>query len=556
VSTPHDTSMLARWSGWIVATAAVVASALIFHAARGTSFFLDEWWFIADRRDVSLDDFLRPHFGHLIAIPVAVYKVLFEAFGLRSYTPYLVVMIAFHLLTCGLLFVYLRRRGPVVYALVATITMLFLGHAWEDLIWPFQMTYQLSAATGVAALLLLDRRSRLGDLGAMVAIAASIAAGGVGLTFAGGALVELLWARRDWRRLWLVATPLALYALWYVEYQVPQGSLDNLTRFDPFTTRLAGEASRSLLGTSVGLGQVLVALMLVAIGVQVVRTSPISGRFANCIAMVIGYWALLTYARGGDQFFGRYTYLSALFLVLVGSELLATWQPIRAPSRAVAVIGSLALVLVLAHSIVDNGRALADGGSERREAAVEQHAAFSALVLAGDRASRDIPMWLLFADSPLAGGVIDAIADLDFPVLSRAQLFRQPEHARRAADDQLFTVLGGLDGSGHELASDAPPGVTVTDGTLTRDGPCVTFAPSGPGAHLDLSGNDVAFRIEALGSAPVDVAARSIGEGFEGLPSFTVEPGTPRDVVLRANGLAPWTLRLSSSDPLRACSVR
>ncbi|HEX5585916.1 MAG TPA: hypothetical protein VFZ17_01275, partial [Acidimicrobiia bacterium] len=277
----------------------MLASSLIFHAARGTSFFLDEWWFIADRRDVSLDDFLRPHFGHLIAIPVAIYKVLFETFGLRSYTPYLVVLVSLHVLTCVLLFVYLRRRGPVVYALVATIAMLFIGHAWEDVIWPFQMTYLLSAATGVAALLLLDRRSRIGDLGAMVAIAASIAAGGVGLSFAGGALLELLWTRRDWRRLWIAGAPLALYALWYVKYEVPQGSLDNVTRFDPFTTRLAGEASRSLLGTSVGLGQVVMVTLLVAVGVQVVRTWPISGRFANCIGMLLGYWALLTYARGG-----------------------------------------------------------------------------------------------------------------------------------------------------------------------------------------------------------------------------------------------------------------
>ncbi|MET0627998.1 MAG: hypothetical protein ABW033_06030 [Acidimicrobiia bacterium] len=550
-----DTSLLARWSGWIVATAAVVASSLIFHAARGTSFFLDEWWFITERRDASLDDFLRPHFGHLIAIPVAIYKVLFATFGLRSYQPYLIVLVAIHVLTCALLYVYLRRRGPVLYALVATILMLFLGHAWEDLIWPFNITYLLSAATGVAALLLLDRRDRLGDVAATAALAVSISSSGMGLVFAGGVLVELLWTRRDWRRLWIVAAPAAAYALWYVNYEVPQGSLDNLTKFDPFTTRLAGETSRSLLGTSVGLGQIVVVLFVAAVGVQVVRTWPISGRVANSIAMLGGYWVLLTYTRGGDQFFGRYTYLSALLVLLVVGELVTTWRPIAVRSRAVTLVGGAALLLLLGYSLVNSGEALANGGAERRAAAIKQHAAFSSLVLAKDRATSETPIWWLFPDGPNAAGVIDAVADLDFPVFSSAELLQQPEVARRAADEQLFAVLGGLDLFSRDLASDGLRGLAPVGGTLTSGGACVTFTPNAPDAHLDLTGDEIGVRIEAIGSDPVDVGARSISDGYRGQPSFSVQPGIPRDLALRANGLKPWTLRLRSSDALRACAV-
>jgi hypothetical protein len=547
--------MLARWSGWIVGLAAALASALIFHAARGTSFFLDEWWFITDRRDASLEDFMRPHFGHLIAIPVAVYKALFVTFGLETYAPYLVVLVGLHVLTCLLLFVYLRRRGQVIYAVAATVAMLFLGHAWEDIIWPFQITYLLSTTSGIATLLLLDRRNRLADVGAAVAIAISIAAGGVGLAFAAGALVELLWTRRDWRRLWIVVAPLAVYGLWYVEYATPQGGLDNLSRIDPFTTRLAGEASRALLGTPLGLGQVVVALIIVTVSVQIVRAWPIPGRFANCVVMLVGYWALLTYARGGDQFFSRYTYLSALFLTLVVGELVATWQPFPVPTRALALVGAIALVLLLGNSIVSNGRALADGGSGRRRAAVDQRAAFSALQLGSQHVDRDVPIWWIYPDSPRSGGVIDAIGDLDFPVLSRAELYGQPEHARRAADAQLFEALGGFDARPRSLASDPPLGAAAVKGTVTTDGPCVTFGPEASGVDVTLSGDEIAVRIEPLGSASIDGAVRSIAEGFRDLPSFTIASTGSRDVVLPTNSLRPWVVRLTSDDAFRACSV-
>ncbi|HEX5587443.1 MAG TPA: hypothetical protein VFZ17_09055, partial [Acidimicrobiia bacterium] len=322
-------SALTRRAGWIVGTVAVVASALILRAARGTNFFFDEWWFITHRRDASFDDFVRPHNGHLVAIPVAIYNALFRTVGLRSYTPYLLLLVGLHVLTCVLLFVYLRRRAPVLYALLAAVMMLLLGNAWQDLLWAFQITYLLSAAAGVGALLLLDRRDRVGDVGAMLAITASVLSGGLGLVFAGGALVELLWTRRDRRRLWIVAVPIAMYLVWYATNGASDGAFENLTHFDPYTTTLAGHAARSLLGTSLLVGKLIALVFLIIVAVQVVRTWPIAGRFANCIAMLVAYWLLLTYDRGNDigGTESRYVYLSVLLMLLVGGEVLRTWQP-------------------------------------------------------------------------------------------------------------------------------------------------------------------------------------------------------------------------------------
>ena len=42
--------------------------------------------------------------------------------------------------------------------------MLFLGFAWEDLLWGFQVGYMLSITGGVAAWTLLDDQGRSNDV--------------------------------------------------------------------------------------------------------------------------------------------------------------------------------------------------------------------------------------------------------------------------------------------------------------------------------------------------------------------------------------------------------
>ncbi|HEX5587442.1 MAG TPA: hypothetical protein VFZ17_09050 [Acidimicrobiia bacterium] len=551
--TPRRAGFLERRGGWIVAVAGLAAATLILYVGRGTSFFLDEWWFIARRRGGGIDSFLDSHNGHLTAIPVAVYKILLATVGLRSYVPYRVVLVGFHLLTCALLFVYLRRRAPAVYAVAATVLMLFLGHAWEDLLWAFQITFLLSAATGIAALLLLDRRDRAGDVGAMVAVAASIASGGIGLVFAGGVLVELLWTRRDQRRLWIVGVPLAAYAVWQLAYGGADGSLENFSHLVSFTNTLAGDAGRALVGTSV-LAGAAVAAVVVAVVVQVVRTWPISGRFANTIAMPLGFWALLTYSRGDFGVGNRYTYLSVLFLILVGAEVVAKAPSARALPRPVVVVGAAALVLVLSFSVIDNVRAFSDGRSVLTGFAARDGARFSALMLASDRAARDAAIFRP-TSGPKAGGIIDALTELDFPTLDADALLAQREDAREEADNTIALALGrvvdvGSDATGDPTARDFT--VEGSAGTLQQDGACLTLTAGGPSGDVTLTGDTIHARVTASADAPVEVSARSLADAFRE-PIATIAPGTTRDITFAANGIRPWLLRLSTTGTLQAC---
>ena len=305
-----------RLAVWTVGLAAVVAAVVILRAGRGTNFFFDEWEWITRRRDASLDDFLRPHHGHFSAIPVAVYKVLFEVFRIRSYLPYRVVVLASHLTCCMLLFVYLRRRVADWYAVSATVVLLFLGYAWQDLLWAFQIGFLMAAAAGLAALLLLDRKDRVGDVGAAIALVVSLACAGIGLMFLGGVLIELLWSRADWRRLWIALVPLALYGFWYVGYGSSDGRIDNLGNAPGFVGDAAGSSAGGLLGVPLTPGKILAIGLTVIVVIAVVRTWPISGRFAATIAMPLAFWGLLAYTRADGYGTGaesRYIYIGGLF---------------------------------------------------------------------------------------------------------------------------------------------------------------------------------------------------------------------------------------------------
>lgn len=88
---------------------------LVFYAVKGRRLwffgvFGDEWDFLAGRR-LNVDDLLRPHGDHLVALPAFVFRLLFTTFGLRSYLPYQFASIGLHLAAAALLRLVMRRAG-------------------------------------------------------------------------------------------------------------------------------------------------------------------------------------------------------------------------------------------------------------------------------------------------------------------------------------------------------------------------------------------------------------------------------------------------------------
>ena len=64
---------------------------------------------------------------YLLALPMALYKAMFELFGIGSYLPYRLVAIALALVCVGLFYALARRRIGGLYALAPTILILFFG---------------------------------------------------------------------------------------------------------------------------------------------------------------------------------------------------------------------------------------------------------------------------------------------------------------------------------------------------------------------------------------------------------------------------------------------
>ena len=117
-----------------------------------------------------------------------------------------------HALVAALLFAYTRKRVGDLLALAAAAVVLFLGTAWPDVLWPFQIGFLSSLAAGIGALLALDREDRRGDVIAAVLLGVALASSSLGLPLLAAAALEVL-GRPDRRsRWWIVAAPAVLYA--------------------------------------------------------------------------------------------------------------------------------------------------------------------------------------------------------------------------------------------------------------------------------------------------------------------------------------------------------
>src|SRR5438105_4412306 len=80
----------------IVISATVAGCAAILLMSRGFNFYFDEWDFILAAPDWTLLSYLQPHNEHPSLIPKLVYGILLNTAGLRTYVPYMVVLMLLH----------------------------------------------------------------------------------------------------------------------------------------------------------------------------------------------------------------------------------------------------------------------------------------------------------------------------------------------------------------------------------------------------------------------------------------------------------------------------
>jgi hypothetical protein len=510
----------ARFPGEVPIAAAVAAfaAAVIYVVGRGTTFYYDEWSLILFRRGWGISELLEPHNEHLSLVPVLVYKLLFATVGLTDYGPYKVALLVFHVACCALVYVLLRRRVGVAGAAAAGLLLLLLGSSYPLLLWPIHVGYIGSLVGGLAMMIGLDRRN--GPLTAG-GLAFSLASSSFGVPMAVGGAVELL-LTRQLARLWSIAAPSALYAVWFAVYGKPtHPPTSNLVDAPVYVAKLAATAVGGIAGVGHLAGAVLAVVALAAAARRLRRTRRVTPRLVLLVCTLISFWVLAAFARADlvPATDPKFVYPSAVLLVLAAAEV-AEGLDVR--GRLLAA-GAVAVALALASNVVS----LVQGADRLRTIDARVAAELGAVEIAGANVRPDFQPDTVDAPQITAGPYLAAVRALGSPADDADRLASRPARVRAAADVVLQRALG---------VQLAPAGATATTA-------CKSFA-LGPAGVLELAVPRGGLVVRAR-DEPVAVRLRRFSSTYPSEPVYSVRPRSAAMLALPASGPPGWRARVS-----------
>ena len=533
----------------LLGLALAAAAAVLLTYSSGLAPFQDSWEFLMHRRAFTLDALLEPHNEHIVLIPVLIEQLLLRLFGMGSTLPEFVVLTALLLGTATLVFVYVRRRLGPWPALIAAVLLLFLGPAWQDLLWPFQVGFVGSALFGVAMLLALEAGDRRGDRIACACLAVSIGFSSLGISFALAAAVDVLQRRRarGWRRLYVAAAPLAFYALWFAGWghkAESHLSLHNVLVSPRYLLEGVSAAVGSLLALATvfdeaigrsSWGYVALGLLVALIAYGQLRRPGFSPRLWPVAAAAASFWLLAGFNAipGREAWSSRYLYVGGLFVLLLAADLLRgvrfnRWGLAAAAAATLAVVGF-------------NLVPLREGRDFFRDETVLTRSDLGAIEIAAPTVEPSFALTPDVAGTNFlgeieAGEYLTTVDEYGSPAYSPAELARASEPGRRQADVVLAHALP----LGIELGAAAPAAgarCVAVGGAGRRPLPlrpgttAVVLAPGGPGT----------VRLRRFGSG---YALSS--EGIAG--GSTTDLSIPRDLAGR-----PWQLLVEAAQGGSVC---
>lgn len=541
-----------RWP-WALAILLLLDAVLLLYMGKGLTFFYDEWDFVQHDYGGGVHALLASHGGNISVFPVVAYKVLFHVAGLNHYFVFRLAVILLHLLACGLIFILASRRVARVPALLAMSLILFLGAAWEDLLWAFQIGYMLSIVGGLAAWVLLEREHRLGDLAALLCLILAVGSSSLGIAITIGVAVELAW-QRQWRRGWIVAVPAALYLLWYLGYGESQITEESLIAAPGFAQDLAAAAFGGLVGRALDWGRPLAVLGTLVLLWRLLRPGPTSPRLAGLIAAGVSLWIVTALARStiSPPETSRYLYLGAVVIVLAGVELL---RGVSIAPRAAA----LATVLTVSFAIT--GLTVLHAGAGGLSSTSETlKAKLGAIELAAAYAPAGYHPDPHLAPTLEVGPYLHTVRAIgSSPADSPAQIAAAAPDLRAAADSILVAVeVPALQAAARPIPAPSAPSPklsSVRGGVATSHAGCVQFAPRVADASMEmLTSPGTRFLLRAAPGAPVRVALRRFADSsaptsrtLAGASSAVLSFTSDRDPA------RPWYVELFATQRLEVC---
>jgi hypothetical protein len=549
----------------LLAAAMAASGVLLVVMGSRLSFFLDDWVFILYKRDFSLDAFLSPDNEHLVAGPVAVWKLMLATFGLGSALPYRIVSTAMLLLGAWFLFVWIRRRLGGWPALLMTLPILFLGAAFEDLFWFASITFLGSMACGLGMLVALDRRDKVGDRLACAWLIGSMLFSSLWLAFAVGAVVDvaLRHGDRDWRRrAYVVGVPVVLYAIWWLGWG--DNGESSVTLHNIATTPLfVLDSFAAAIGSLVGLATPGEGLpsppgldwgrpLAVALGAlaawRLYRLERVPRSLWVVLAIALAFWIFggIAVKPGRVPWASRYQYPGAAMVLLVAAGMLRGLKLDRRllPAALIAVAISLAgngLLIQQSYDFYLGTSQLIKGN-------------LTAMEIARNTVEPGFYLEEEFADTGFdhidAGSYFSAVDAFGSPAFTIPELQSSPEAARFAADKVLLNALrvqlepapaSAAPAAGAEPAGPNSEGVVAVPGDA-----CVAVPGGAKSPLLSLPPGGVAI---GAGAQPVtDIKMRRFATSPGEFPvdfQIGVAPGEAVAVPIPPDlSTVPWKMQL------------
>lgn len=279
-----------------------------------------------------IEYFFAPHNSHLQILPKLLYRGLFLTVG-ADYTVFRAIEVFAVLVSVTLFFILARRRVRPLAALIPAVLLLFFGYGEQTFLWAFSIHTVGALAFGLGALLALERNDRRGDLLTCALLILSIATVELGVAFTVGVAISVLLRDDRWRRIWIVAVPIALFAAWWLwsqKFGQSEVELLNVHLIPYSFTGLLSAVVGSIFGvnptgpdisphvtTITAWGTVLGAVGLFGLGYRIKRGKVPSGLWI-VLALLLTYWLMITLAnRPPDS--TRYLFVGAVAIFLIAA---------------------------------------------------------------------------------------------------------------------------------------------------------------------------------------------------------------------------------------------
>ena len=517
------------------------ALGLLLYLGRDLWFYYDEWDVVGNHGD----SLMAPHNEHWSLLPKVAYAGLYAMFGLRSYLPYLAVVLLLHIGVAHLLWRLLRGEGVEPWlATAAVAVLLVIGAGAENLVWAWQMGFVGSVFFGLLALVLVNRPAPRAArwITAGACLLASLTCSGIGVTMVAVAGLAVLLRHGPRKAISLAMGPALVFLAWYQAFARNAATGQQYVRPDPAViARFVGQGLTGAVEQGTGLKYLGGVLLLLAVGYLVATRG--WRRFPVAVAAGAGAVLLMTViALGRAQYgistatSGRYVYIAFALLLPLLAVLLA------AIARRATVLLVIAF-LVTGWGVVHGGRILV--ASEARQTELTQREQRQVLAAAS---LRQLPSFISGHPEPIAAPDL-GIAGLGQYVAEGALPGGSPP-----TSDELYRAMVALSAIAEPRGGGWIGGVAFRPADVVgADGSgCASLAPldgvvrvpvTGPG-HIRV----IPDRQEVMW---VDVSARA-----EAPVPIAGPQGYDHDHPLWvSSGLGAWEAWLRSTDggPVLAC---